>query len=99
MRIFLGVNLVLRFSSFKLGHHIFNCKDVLKVIGISFTLCLLLRLLFWPRDPHIPIFLFLNPCWDFNPLIRVLGVERLLERRKGKSYRRRKSSWIFSDIF
>ena len=103
MRIFLGVNLGLGFSSFSLKHHIFNCKGVLGGIGISFTLCLLLplllRLLFWPRDPYIALFLFLSPCWYFNPLRKVLGGERLLRRRKRKGCGRRKGSWILSDIF
>ena len=76
MRIFLGVNLRLEFSSFSLGHHVFNCKGVHRGIGIGFTLCLLLRLLlrlllyllFWPRNPYITLFLFWNPCWYFSPL-------------------------------
>ena len=99
MRIFLGFILGLGFSSFSLGHHVFNCKGVLGGIGIGFTLCLLLRLLFWPRDPHITIFLFWNPYWYFSPLWRVLSGEELLGRRKRKGCGRRKSSWILSDIF
>ena len=63
--------------------------------ALPFPLPLLLRLLFWPRDPHIVLFLFLSPCWYFNPLRRVLGGERFLGRRK----RRRKSSKILFDIF
>ena len=52
------------------------------------------------ETPTSPLFFFfLNPCWDLNPLRRVLGDERLLGRRKGKGYKRRKSSWILSDIF
>ena len=97
MRIFFGINLGLGFSSFSLGHHIFNCKSALGEIGInrrlnSFTL----RLLIWPRDPHITPFLFLNPYWDLR---RVLGGKRLLGKRKGKGCGRRKSSWILPDIF
>ena len=103
MRILFRVNPGLGFNSFSLGHHISNSKGVLGGIGISrrlnsFTLCFL----FWPRDPHITLFFFfLNPCWDLNPLRRVLGDERLLGRRKGKGkgYKRRKSSWFLSDIF
>ena len=99
MSIFFGVNFRLGFNSFSLGHHIFNYKGVFGRIGISFTLLLLLRLLVWPIDPHITHFLCLNPCWDFNPLRRVLGGERLLRRRNGKGCGRRKSSWILPDIF
>ena len=54
---------------------------------------------FGRETPTSPIFFFLNPCWDLNPLRRVLGGERLLGRRKGKGCERRKSSWILSDIF
>ena len=95
MKIFLRVNFGIGFSNFSLGHYIFNCNGVLGGIDISFTLCLLLRLLFWPRGPHITLFLFLSPCYYFNPLRRVSGGERLLGRRK----RRRKSSKILFDIF
>ena len=62
MRIFLRLNLVLGFNSFSLRHHAFNCKGVLGGISINFTLCLLFHLLFWPRDPHITLFLFGTPA-------------------------------------
>ena len=100
MRIFFGVNLGLRFSSFSLGHHISNCEGVLEGVGISRRLNFFtLRLIVWPRDPHITLFLFLNPYWDLNPLRRVLGGERLLRRRKGKGCGRREGSLILPDIF
>ena len=100
MRILFRINLGLGFSSFSLGHHISNSKGILEGIGISRRLnSFTLRLLFWPRNPYINHFLFLNPSWDLNPLRRVLGGERLLRRRKRKGCERRKSSWILYDIF
>ena len=99
MRILFRVNPGLGFSSFSFGHHIFNSKGVLGGIGISRRLnSFTLHLLVWSRDLHITLFFFLSPCWDFNPLRRVLGGERLLGRRKGKGCGRRKSSWVLSDI-
>ena len=105
MRIFfLGVNLGLGLSSFSLGNHISNCKGVLRGVGISFILCLLLPLLLLlhfllcPRDHHCPILLFFNPCWYFGTLRRFLGGERLFRRRKRKGGGRRSSSCVFSKV-
>ena len=72
MRIFLGVNLGLGFSRFSLGHHIFNCKGILGKIGISFTL----RLLFWPRDPHITLFSLFEPLQSLEKGFEWWGVAR-----------------------
>ena len=104
MRIFLGVNLGLGLSSFSLGNHISNCKGILKGVGISFILCLLLpfllllRFLLCPRDHHCPILLFFNPCWYFGTLRRFLGGEKLFKRRKRKGDGRRRSSYVFSKV-
>ena len=73
MRIFLGVNLGLGFSNFSLGHHVFNCKGVLRGIGISFTLRLLHHLLYWPRDPLITLFSLLEPLLVFQSPKKGLG--------------------------
>ena len=73
MRIFLGFNLGLGFSNFSLGHHVFNCKGILGGIGISFILRLLLRFLYWPRDPLITLFSLLEPLLVFQSPEKGLG--------------------------
>ena len=67
MRILVRVNPGLGFSSFSLGHHIFNSKGVFGRNGISRRLnSFTLRLLVWPRDPHITLFFLFEPLLGFQ---------------------------------
>ena len=90
MRIFLGINLGLGSSNFSLGDHIPSCKGILRGVGISFILPLLLPLLLLlyfllcPRCHHCPILLFFSPYWYFNILRKFLCWERFIRRRKRK---------------
>ena len=100
MRIFLGINLGLRFNDFSLGNHIPNCKGILGGVGISFILPLLLLLcfLFCLRCHHCPILLFFSPYWYFSILRRFLCWERLFRRRKRKGGWRRRSYRVLSEL-
>ena len=85
MRILFKVNPGIGFSSFSLGHHIFNSEGVLKRTDInrrlnSFTL----RLLVWRRNPHITLFFLFEPLLGFQSPVNGLGWWEVAREEEGE---------------